>query len=168
MPSEIEHRSTSTYPAGKVYAAMVDRAYLDARLARIGGRDAGVLEYRADADGARYRLRHGLDADAMPSMVRSLLPGDIAIERTESWTRVDASRYDGEAQVDVQGTPASGVGGMRLRDDEAGGSLLVVRSAFTVDVPFIGGRIEQIIGQQVRNLLAAEAEFTQAWLDQHR
>lgn len=168
MARQIEHRSTSTHPAERVYATMVDRDYLDARLARIGGPGAGVLEYSADPDGARYRLRHGLDAKDMPAIVRNVLSGDIVIERTESWTRTEPGRYVGDSRVDIHGTPASAVGGMRLRDVGTGGSELVVRTEVTVKVPLIGGTIEGIVAEQVMSLLAAETAFTQRWLEKQQ
>ena len=34
----------------------------------------------------------------------------------------------------------------------------------TVNVPLIGGRIEETVAEQVRKLLAAETEFTREWL----
>lgn len=165
MPRQIEHRSALPYPADEVFAAMIDRAYLDARLAEIGGPGAGVLEYAVDADGGRYRVRHGLDPKDLPSIVRNVLPGNIVIERTETWTRKEPGRYDGDAKVDIKGTPASAVGGMRLRDVEGGGSELVVRTEVTVSLPLIGGRIESVMAEQVKGLLVSEGEFTQRWLE---
>jgi hypothetical protein len=166
MPRQIDYRSTSTYPADEVYATMTDPEYLRARLARIGGPGAGLLEHTADGEGTRYRLRHGLDAKDLPSMVRNVLPGELTIERTETWTRQGAGRYAGDVQVTIHGAPASAVGGMRLRDTERGDSELLVRADVTVNVPLIGGKIEDIIAQQVESLLAAETAFTQQWLAQ--
>ena len=164
MSRQIDFRSTSAYPADEVYATMVDPDYLRARLQRLGGRGAGLLEHTADTGGARYRLRHGLDAKDLPSLVRGVLPGDITIERTERWTRQDSGRYLGDVQVDIPGTPASAAGGMRLRDAPAGGSELQVRADVIVSVPLIGGKIEGVVAEQVQNLLAAEVAFTQQWL----
>lgn len=170
MPRQIEYRSTSRFPADEVYAAMTDREYLEARLASMGGPGAALLEHHVDPAGVRYQLRHGLDARDLPSMVRNLVPGDIVIERLETWRQQDAGRYAGEAQVEIPGTPASAAGGGRLRDvgEAAGGSELIVRMEITVSIPFLGGKIEDVICDQVLNLLAAEAGFTQQWLDKQR
>ncbi|WP_219413320.1 DUF2505 domain-containing protein [Pseudonocardia nigra] len=164
MPRPIDYRSTSQYRADDVYATMVDPEYLRARLARLGGPRAELLEHSAYADGARYRLQHGLDAKDMPSTVRSMLPGDLTIERAESWVREESGRYAGEVQVTIHGTPASAVGGMRLHDADGGDSELLVHAEVTVKVPLIGGKIEGIVAEQVESLLAAETGFTLEWL----
>ena len=81
MSRQFDYRSTWPYPADEVYAAMVDPDYLRARLARIGGPGAALLEHHVDPDGVHYRLRHGLDPKDMPAVIRTVLPGDITIER---------------------------------------------------------------------------------------
>ena len=164
MSRQIDYRTTSPHPADEVYATMVDPEYLRDRLEQIGGPGAGLLEHSADVQGAHYRLRHGLDAKDLPSVVRGVLPGDVTIERTERWTRQDSGRYLGDVQVAIPGTPASAAGGMRLRDLPDGGSELNVRADVTVSVPLIGGKIEEIVADQVQKLLTAESAFTQQWL----
>jgi hypothetical protein len=164
MPRQIDYSSTSRYPADEVYATMVDPDYLRSRLQRIGGPGAALLEHTADTGGARYRLRHGLDAKDLPPAVRGVLPGDITIERTERWTRQESGRYLGDVQVAIPGTPASAAGGMRLHDTGDGGSELQVRADVTVQVPLLGGKIEGVVADQVRKLLTAESAFTQQWL----
>lgn len=164
MAHSIDYRSVSRYPARDVYTTMTDPEYLRVRLERLGGPGAGLLEHRADDDGAHYRVRHGLDARELPSVVRSLLAGDIVIERTETWTRRDTGGYSGEVGVLIKGTPASAAGGMRLREVESGGSELHVKAETTVDVPLFGGRIESVVADQVQRLLATEAAFTEDWL----
>jgi hypothetical protein len=168
MASSIDYRSTSQYPADEVYATMVDPDYLKSRLTQIGGPGAELLEHTADAGGARYRLRHGLDPKDLPSVVRNFMPGDVVIERTESWTRQGAGHYTGEVQVAIPGTPASAAGGMRLRDIDGGESELLVHADVTVKVPLIGGKIEGVVADQVQSLLAAETQFTHEWLARGR
>lgn len=164
MPRQIDFRSVSTHPADEVYATMVDPDYLRARLERVGGPGAALLEHSADVQGARYRLRLGLDSKDLPSVVRSVLSGNLTIERKERWTRQDSGRYAGEVDVMIHGAPASATGGMRLRDLPEGGSELNVRANAQVSVPLIGGKIEGVIAEQVQRLLTAETAFTQDWL----
>jgi hypothetical protein len=164
MSRQIDFRSVSPHPADEVYATMVDPDYLRARLERIGGPGADLLEHSADGQGAHYRLRLGLDAKDLPSVVRSVLPGNLTIERNERWTRQDGGRYLGDVDVTIPGAPASATGGMRLRDLPDGGSELNVRADVRVSVPLIGGKIEGVVGDQVQRLLAAETAFTDEWL----
>jgi hypothetical protein len=164
MSRQIDFRSVSPHSADEVYATMVDPHFLRARLEQIGGPGAGLLEHSADVKGARYLLRLGLDAKDLPSAVRTVLPGDLTIERSERWTRQDSGRYLGDVEVMIPGAPASATGGMRLRDLPDGGSELNVRADVRVSVPLIGGKIEGVVGEQVQRLLAAETAFAETWL----
>lgn len=158
MSRQSEYRATPQYSAEQVFTTMVDPDFLRERLAKIGGKDAALLEHTADADSARFRLRQGLDARDLPQIVRNLLSGDIVIERTETWTRFGPGDYRGGAQVEITGTPASAVGTMSLHDAGAG-SEFVVRTDVTVRVPIIGGTIEGMVAEQVKGLMGLETDF---------
>ncbi|GAY12846.1 DUF2505 domain-containing protein [Pseudonocardia sp. N23] len=165
MAHQLTHRTTAEFPAEKVYAAMVDPDYLKARLERLGGPGAALLSHHVDGNGARYELRHGVDANVVPPMVRSLVSGDLVIERTETLAPAGPGRYTGTVDVRIPGTPASAEGAIRLADIE-GGSELVVDAAVTVRVPLIGGKIESMVAEQIEGLLASETAFTLEWLRQ--
>jgi hypothetical protein len=167
MSRQFDYRSTWPYPADEVYAAMVDPDYLRARLARIGGPGAALLEHHVDPDGVHYRLRHGLDPKDMPAMIRTVLPGDITIERDESWKQQGPGSYAATVAVTIHGTPASAAGGMRLHDTGSSSELLM-RIDVTVKVPLIGSTVEGIVVNRVGELFDMEAEFTREWLAQRQ
>jgi hypothetical protein len=167
MARQSEYRSTSRFPADRYFAVLVDPDYLRTRLASIGGRDAALLEYAATPDGARFRVRQGLDAQDLPPVVRTFLNGDIVVERTESWTCAELGSYAGESEVTIKGVPAGAVGGMTLRDLDPARSELVVRTDVSVNVPIIGGVIEGVVAERVKELLRLETEFTLDWLATH-
>lgn len=165
----MDYRAPSRYPADAVYATMVDPHYLTARLTRLGGPGARLTAHQADTHSARYSLRHGLSGADLPPVVAALLPGDLVIERTETLHREEAGRYSGDVVVTVPGTPASAAGWMRLADSGSSGSgssgsELHVHADVTVHVPLFGGRIEVLIAEQIRKILAAETSFTLDWL----
>jgi hypothetical protein len=160
----LAYRTSSQNPAHDLYAVMVDPEYLQARLARMGGPDAALLAHEADADGARYTLRHGLATADLPPLVANFLPGQLVIEREETLRREQPGRYGGTVSVLIKGTPATVAGGTRLADLSAGGSEFEVRGEVTVSVPFVGGRIEGIIADQVTQLITAETAFLADWI----
>jgi hypothetical protein len=166
MSSQFDYRATPPRPAAAVFAAMVDADCLRARLAQLGGRNAALLEHAADADGARFRVQHGLDPSDMPQAVRGFLPDDFVIHRLETWRRASDGLYTGTADVDVPGTPASATGQMGLRDNGQG-SELRIRTDVTVRVPLFGGRIEASVGEQILKLLDAETTFTIDWMSRN-
>lgn len=163
MPRRIDYRSSSEHAADDVAAVMLDEEYLRARLEQLGGPGAALLEHHLDADGGHYRLRHGVDQAALPPFVSSLVAGGLVIDRTESLRRERPGRHSGDVQVRIPGAPATAAGTLLLQD--AGGrSELVVSAEVEVKVPFLGGRIETVIAEQVQQLLAAETRFTLDWL----
>src|SRR3712207_4046849 len=121
MARSVDYRTTAQYPADEVYAAMVDEEHLRARLVELGGPGAQLLEHSASAEAARYRLRHGLDPSVLPPLVKSLVPGEMAIERTEALRREAQGRYRGEVDVRILGAPATAAGTMRLADTDGTG-----------------------------------------------
>ncbi len=167
MPRQIDFRSPLPFAADEVYATMIDPVYLRARLQQIGGPGAALLEHSADDGGARYRLRHGLDKAVLPPLVQNLMPGDLVIERTETIRRRGPGDYAGEVDVQVPGTPVSAHGRSELREQGAG-SEFAVHAEVTVNVPFLGGRIEETVAGQVHQLLVAETAFTEQWLRQQQ
>lgn len=161
MARQFDYRASSEFAAAAVFAAMTDADGIRARLERLGGPGAALLEHAADADSARFRVRHGLNSADLPSAVRSFMPGDMVIDRLETWRRAADGRYEGTAQVAVPGAPVpvSASGAMRLVDDTAG-STLDVRTDVSVKVPLLGAKIEALVGEQINQLLAAETAFT--------
>ena len=167
MARSIDHRSTPAFPADKVFAAMTDPEYLRARLQEIGGPGSALLEHEASEESARYVLKQGLSEKDLPPVVSKVMSGDVAIRRTETLRRTAPGSYDGDVQVAIPGAPASAAGTMRLAD-AADGSLFEVHADVEVNVPLIGGMIEDIVAEQVRRLLEAETQFTARWLAGHR
>jgi hypothetical protein len=165
MPRPIEHRAGSTYPAAQVYAAFTDEAFLRERLAELGGKKSELTSFSTEGDTTRYTLRQTVDAADLPSVARKVVRGDLVIERTEAWS-ASGERYAGDIQAHVPGTPAS-VHGTMLLTDTADGSELVLGGSVKVGVPLIGGKLEDMIVDQLGRLLRAEAKFTQRWLESH-
>lgn len=166
MSRQFDYRADAEVPAARMFAATVDADCIRARLAELGGPGAALLEHRADADSARFRVRHGLNTDNLPPAVRGFVPGAIEIHRLETWTRSGEGNYHADADVDVTATPASATATMQLADTAAG-STLHIHTDVTVAVPLLGGRIEESVGGQINQLLALETAFILDWAKHH-
>ncbi len=161
MPRSLDYRATSSHPAERVYSTMVDREVIEKRLVQMGGPGAEVQEYQTTGNGGvTYTLQHGIDSADLPDMVTKLLPGGrVVIKRTEHWAPADGGGYAGTARVSIAGTPATAKASMRLADN-GGGSEFAADFEVTVKVPIVGSKVEEAVAEQIRNLLAAENEFT--------
>jgi hypothetical protein len=159
----MEHRARFAAPAATVHAAIVDPAYLDERLQALGGTNASVVDRSEQAGVVTYRLRQGLAAEHLPPVVRTLLKGDLVVDRTETW-KPDRT---GTVNATIPGVPGEISGTFTITDsaaDNGTGSDWVSALSVRVGIPLIGGKIEKAIGEQVVKLLANEAAFTEKWL----
>jgi hypothetical protein len=161
MPSRFEHRASFAAPVDTVHATLVDEAFLTARLRDIGGKGAALLDHRTSEDGVAVRLRQGVDAQQLPGAVRSILSGDLVVEREERWRG-----HESAGRATINGVPAEISSRGRLTPRGAG-TELVVSAEVKVSIPLIGGKIEKVVAEQVTKLLAAEAEYAEKWLAEH-
>ncbi len=155
----MEHRASLNTPADTVHAALVDPAYLEDRLQALGGTNASIVDRAEQGGEVTYRVRQGLAAEHLPSAVRSLLKGDLVVDRTETW-RTDKT---GTVKATIPGVPGEISGQMRLSGTDKGTDW-VTSLEVRVSIPLIGGKIERSIGEQVIKLLANEAAFAEKWL----
>jgi hypothetical protein len=163
MSRPIEHRTASTYPAARVYAALTDEEFLRSRLKRLGGKRSELTSFSNAGDATSYSLRQTVDAEHIPSVARTVIRGDLVIERAESWTSNDGE-YGGTVEASVPGTPGS-VRAVTSLLDTPNGSELVLTGTVKVGVPLVGGKLEDMIVGQLTDLLRAEGQFTQGWLE---
>lgn len=161
MPSRFEHRATFAAGVDTVYSTLVDEAFLTARLKDIGGKGAALLAYRTSDDGVDVKLRQGVDAQRLPGAVRSILSGDLVVEREERWRGHEAT-----GRASINGVPAEITSRSRLTANGTGTDL-VVSAQVKVGIPLIGGKIEKVVVEQVTKLLAAESEYAEKWLAEH-
>ena len=163
MSRPISYRSRYANPADQLYAALVDREYLLAKLKRIGGNDAALLDLASDSSSAKYTLRQGVSRHYLPGAVQTFLRGDLIIERTETWRLAAPGRYEGTVTARVKDAPGN-IGGALKVIGAGTGSEFSIDGEAKVNLPLIGGKIESAISEQVVKLMEREARFTQEWL----
>ncbi|MEJ2871735.1 DUF2505 domain-containing protein [Actinomycetospora sp. OC33-EN08] len=155
MARPITHEASFPHPVDAVVGALTDDAFLQARLAELGGKDAELISN----DGGTVVLRQGVPVEFLPSVVRRFTGDDLILDRTEEWRGTSA-----DVRVDVRGLPGSITGTQEVVPDGEG-SRLTVGASTSVPVPMVGGRIEGIVAEQVSELLRWEADFLTRWLD---
>jgi hypothetical protein len=158
-----------------MFETLIDLEYLQARLARLGGKGAALLKLvvaeGSSVEQAEYTLRQGVGREDLPIAIQKVLPGDLVIERTETWRRTGPGSYHGTVAARVPGATGKITGTLRLvdlADVGAGrpGSELAMDGSAEVQIPLIGGKIEAMIAEQVQRLIDRENRFTLDWLGQ--
>ncbi|ACU40559.1 DUF2505 domain-containing protein [Actinosynnema mirum] len=161
MARRIEHLTETTWPAADVYTALVDESYLRARLEVLGGSGAALLSHAVTATGVAYELRQGVSSADLPPIASKVLGGDLVITRAESWTEAGRTCT---SRVDITGVPGELDGAMTVADKPGGGSTITLTGQVKVKIPLVGGKVEEMVVEQVAKLLDKETEFTSQWL----
>lgn len=169
MARRIEHRSTSAWSAAEVHAALIDRRYLADRLAALGGSNAALVAHTpAEGGSVHIQLSQDVPADSLPALARTVVGDDLTIDRSESWRRVGDGQYTGEIAAEAKGAPCSVTGSMWLHDlaepTPTAASEFVVSGTVQVNMPFVAGKLEDLVAEQVEKLLVTEETFTDDWL----
>uniref|UniRef100_UPI0025A159DC DUF2505 domain-containing protein n=2 Tax=Bacteria TaxID=2 RepID=UPI0025A159DC len=73
-----------SYPSAAVHAAFTDPQYWHTRLREVGGPGAAVDRVDGGDGTIELELRQAIPAEHLPSMVTSLRPGDLVIQRREA------------------------------------------------------------------------------------
>lgn len=158
MSRSIEHSSEFGHPLDQVLSAFAEEDSLRARLAEIGGHDAKVLSHEKSANGYRYTMRQGIPSDKLPGAIHGLHPGDLMVQREQSWQRVDDSTVNGSATATVSGVPGS-IRATSKFSANGGRTTLRVKGDVKVNIPLLGGKIERTIAEQVLKLFEHEDAF---------
>ncbi|GAA2055800.1 DUF2505 domain-containing protein [Williamsia deligens] len=162
MATKLQH--PVTYPLGidRVRAAVSDRAYWEALAQSVKKSPGEVRSVTVDGDTVAVELTQRIPSDKLPSVVTSMVNGDLSIERSMTWTFTSPTSADGRFSATVPGTPATTEGTFSLRE-EAGATVADFSGSVTVRIPLVGGKIEKMISQNMLTLFDAERDFTVAW-----
>jgi hypothetical protein len=162
VPTPLKVTQQYDAPAADVFALFKDRDFVQGRLDHSGALDPQVMAVDNTEDGVTIVTRQSIPASVLPSMVASMIQGDPATERTETW-QVDGDGYTADFMLTVKGAPATIKGTMSLTNAGAGSTLAVAGTA-AVPIPLFGSKIEGVITKQISDLLAMEETYTQARL----
>lgn len=161
MADHVELRHTYAQPPERVQEVLTDPEYLRAKLREIDGSGAELMSRERDnATGAVTVVqRQTIPSSALPAFAQSLVPGDVVIERTESWN----GTIGGTVQAVIKGTPARINGSMTLTPQD-GGATFMLRIETNVPIPLFGAAVEKLINENITQLTDREYEFTASWL----
>lgn len=154
---------TAEYPhaAAAVRAALRDERYWRDRISEVGGPDATVDAFGLDGDVLRVELTQRILPADLPGPVAAALPHGLVIRRSETY-----SGTGGSFRAVVDDAPAQVAGTVTLADRE-GGAAAAIAGSVEVAVPLYGRKIEAAVAANLRDLLAAESEFTSRWIAEH-
>jgi Protein of unknown function (DUF2505) len=152
----------------QVHQAFSDEHYWLARLADSGADDYSLDSMTVDGDGIDIVTTQRLRADRLPGVVTQFHRGDLSLVRGETWSPIRDGQSTATIKATIIDAPATLSGTAVLAPAKSGGgSRLEFKATVQVNVPLVGGKIENFIGSQLVELLIAEQRFTTVWITEN-
>ncbi|CDO86826.1 hypothetical protein AWC29_17380 [Mycobacterium triplex] len=169
MPRSFELSADYEDSVEELHRAFAEADYWRARLADIPVDEARLESIRVggesgDDGSIEVVTLQEVHSHNLPAMVTQLHRGDLYFRREESWGPVT----DGIATASIKGsivdTPVNVAGTAELTPVGRGGARLTFRVSIHVRIPLIGGKVENIIGTHLAELVSREQRFTTEWI----
>ncbi|MCL2534230.1 MAG: DUF2505 domain-containing protein [Nocardiaceae bacterium] len=165
MARRIDYSARFEHPAERVYAALSDREYWEARMEEMRKYSENHVESLEVTDGGiDLVLHHVLPRKDLPEIAQTVLKKDLIITRKERYTSF-GEPVTGTYEASIPAGPGSLTGTIELFTTDTGCTLRTTSEA-KVYLPFVGGKLEQLMLVNLVDLFRTEAEVTAAWLAQ--
>jgi hypothetical protein len=168
MPRSFDMATEYGGTVEQVHQAFSDEHYWLARLADSGADDYSLDSLTVDGHGIDIVTTQRLRPDRLPALVTQFHRGDLTLVREEKWSPIRDEQSTATIQLTIKGAPAMLSGDAVLASAKSGaGSRLDFHATVAVNVPLVGGKIENFIGSQLVDLLIAEQRFTTVWITEN-
>jgi hypothetical protein len=168
MPRSFDMAAEYAGSVEQVHQAFRDEQYWVARLADSGADDYWLDSMAVDGDGGiDVVTTQTLRSDRLPGVVTQFHRGDLSFVREEAWTPIRDGQATATVKGSIRGAPATLSGTAVLTSANSGGSRVQFTVTVEVNIPLVGGKIENFIGSQLADLLIAEQRFTTAWITEN-
>ncbi len=153
----------------EVLRAFSDEEYWLARLADSGADDTMLESMQfggpsGDDGSIDVITTQVLRSDRLPRVVTQFHRGDLRIRREERWDPVTNCSATATVTGSILDAPVSLTGTAALEPLAESGARLKFRASVEVRIPLVGGKLENLIGNQLVELLIAEQRFTTMWI----
>jgi len=164
MPRSFEGSTDSPASVERLHAAFGREDYWLDRLATSNAAATTLDSLIVDADGTvAVSLTQHLGRQLLPGPVVKLVPGDVKLVHTETWT----PDGDGSVSGRIDVTVAGGLGSCRAKTwlaPAAKGSQLRFTGRVEVKIPLVGGNLEKSLGANLAENIPAVVRFTTTWV----
>jgi Protein of unknown function (DUF2505) len=168
MPRSLALSLDAPVRVEEILATFGDEQYWQARLAAFDGGTATLNGLTIGDDGSvAAALTVSLFAKRLPKVVAALAHGDLEMARTETWHPIGDGQARGTIEVAVPGAPVSATGTVTLVS-LASGARLDFSTTVQVNIPLVGGQVENFIVNRLGYEISAVQRFTNNWIVAHR
>lgn len=166
MARRIDYTAQLPSSAAQTYTALANRDYWEALMTRMRElTPTSVVEEFASTDaGIELSMTQVIERHTLPTMAQTVLQSDLVISRTARYGPfVPGGITTGSFTATMPGAPGSLAGEIALFD-KGDGAVLRSSPEATVNIPLLGGKLEEMMLDNLVGLLKVEDEFTCDWL----
>ncbi|MGB3302829.1 DUF2505 domain-containing protein [Gordonia sp. (in: high G+C Gram-positive bacteria)] len=156
MSSKFEHSVNYPFPVATLWALISTEQYWRDLLQATNAEHGSLESFAINGDEVTVVTKQGVGAENLPSVVTAVRPGDVEIPRTIDF-RLVGDVIAGTMNASVSGAPAKIRGDINIAGNPA---VAQYSGEADVSIPFVGGKIEKAIIEQVSQLLDAERDAT--------
>ena len=158
-------------PAEKIYQDFASREYWQTLMDsyRFLTPQSEITSFSSGERGTDITLVQNLPRMYLPPIARTVMPVDMVITRTQHFDPYDHEKNQakGTYAASIPGVPAGVLGGQYFLTDTDPGSQLRLASVCKVNIPLVGGPLEDLILHHIKLLFNAEEAFTADWTAKH-
>jgi Protein of unknown function (DUF2505) len=170
MSRRLDYTVKFDAPAEKIYQNFVSRQYWETLMAAYQSVTprSEITRFHCGDDGTSIVFTQTLPRAYLPPIARTVMPVDMVITREQHFEPYDRRKKcaSGRYAASIPAGPGHFGGRYTLTETHAG-SALKLASVCKVHIPFIGGKLEDLILTNIALLFEAEAAFTADWICQH-
>lgn len=145
---QFDDKHTFDKPAATVLRMFSDRTYFEKKYQALGYTNVEVLEHKADAKKFRIKVRYTAPNSApVPDFAKKFLGQTNVVTQTDAW---DLDRKTGRLEAEIKGVPVKVAADMKLADEGAG-SANTLKWNLDCGIPFVGGKLEQLVAADIRS-----------------
>ncbi|MBI3171251.1 MAG: DUF2505 domain-containing protein [Hydrocarboniphaga effusa] len=134
-------------PAASVIKMFSDKAYFERKYKELGFREIQVLEHTVDAKKFRIKVRYTAPNSApLPDFAKKFLGETNVVTQSDTW---DIEKKTGRLEAEIRGVPVKVFADMTLKDEGAG-SANTLKWNLNCGIPFIGGKLEEVVAGDIR------------------
>ncbi|GAC70156.1 DUF2505 domain-containing protein [Gordonia soli] len=159
MASNLRHQVTFPFSTQRLWELQSSEQYWRDLLEAINSSHGSVESFESAGDQVTVAVRQGIPEEKLPPLVTKVRPGDLHIPRRNVLTFADG-RISGTISASVEGAPAKVEGTLVTEGDPA---TTTYTAEVDVSIPFVGGKIEKAILDQLVALLDSERDHTVEW-----
>ncbi|WP_078282283.1 DUF2505 domain-containing protein [Mycobacteroides franklinii] len=157
-------------PAEKIYQDFASRDYWETLMSAYGWLTpvSEIHTFTVTDNGIDVVLKQNLPRIYLPPIAQKVMLTDMVITRVQHFAPFDHRKGSamGSYSASVPAGPGSFTGACTLTDTDQG-SQLKLSSTCKVYIPFIGGKLEDLILYHLSDLFRVEEGFIADWISKH-